>query len=136
MSRFSDRNKGIKKEAVITSGWVPAQSDPDVFAAFSFLMNYNSRIIDGVEVRELPEYPGYWISNDGRVYSRSGRWLTGSDEGTGYLKITMVSNVTRRKHHLRVTVSLLSHGYRTPILKTMSMSITSITLKVITELKI
>jgi hypothetical protein len=42
-----------------------------------------------MRVRILPEYPGYVLSDDGRIQGRSGRWLKPRTDSGGYQNVAL-----------------------------------------------
>jgi hypothetical protein len=66
-------------------------------------------------IKELPQYPGYAISDDGRIRGRSGKWLSPSPNSGGYLHVTVFSPTgkqhSRTVHHL---VGWAFHGEPQP----------------------
>jgi len=62
-------------------------------------------IVDGIEVKTIPEFPAYAVSQDGRVWSnyRGGRWLKPSKAGKGYLCVNLFKSrksFQKYIHHL------------------------------------
>jgi len=60
-------------------------------------------------VRIIPEYPGFVISDDGRVQGPSGKWLKASVGGNGYRSFVMAGGACKTVH---VAVCTAFHGPR------------------------
>ncbi|WP_216688999.1 HNH endonuclease [Hymenobacter siberiensis] len=56
-----------------------------------------SKIVDGVEVRQIPAYPKYWISSTGGVIGARGKWLK-TFLNSGYKKFCLAGGNLQSVH--------------------------------------
>lgn len=82
---------------------------------------YQSTVIDGIEWREIPDYPGYWVNASGEVQSTNSRLkvrrgflspITPTKAGAGYLRFYAKSHGERRNVYVHALVLMAFVGPR------------------------
>lgn len=64
-------------------------------------------------MRHVPDFPGYRVSDDGRVWSdKTGRWLKGVPASRGYLQVALCRAGVPHKRRVHALVALCFSGPR------------------------